>query len=337
MGRVRKEIDKWMPKRVYIGKAAFELHPKSGGCIRLCSLESPRSTVWRRYEQEMKRLEIKGGSFSELVDLYMSSPQFSDLAPRSRKDAERYWLKIEPVFGRAKADIIEPKHIRAYMDKRGNSSKTQANREKSFMSAAFSWGFERGKVTKNPCQGVKAFTEKARDRYVTDEEYNAVYAVAPDYVKACMEISYLCAARKGDVLKLSKGQLSDEGIFIRQGKTGKAQIKMWTPRLREAVTLAKNVKSRIETMYVIHSKHGQKYTISGFDSAWDKAKKTAAMTAKKNSLVMSFDFTFHDLKAKGVSDYEGDKQRFSGHKTPSQVAVYDRKTQVVETIKLPRK
>ena len=48
------------------------------------------------------------------------------------------------------------------------------------------------------------------------------------------------------------------------------------------------------------------------------------------------DCTFHDLKAKGISDYEGsskDKQIFSGHKTESQVLVYDRSIKITPTLK----
>ncbi|ENM8185462.1 integrase, partial [Salmonella enterica] len=44
------------------------------------------------------------------------------------------------------------------------------------------------------------------------------------------------------------------------------------------------------------------------------------------------------LKAKGISDYEGsskEKQLFSGHKTESQVLVYDRKVKVSPTLDRP--
>jgi hypothetical protein len=34
---------------------------------------------------------------------------------------------------------------------------------------------------------------------------------------------------------------------------------------------------------------------------------------------------FHDLKAKGVSDFEGDKWQASGHMSPRMVTVYHRK------------
>jgi hypothetical protein len=42
-------------------------------------------------------------------------------------------------------------------------------------------------------------------------------------------------------------------------------------------------------------------------------------------------FTFQDLKAKGASDFEGDKRQASGHKSESMVAVYDRKTLEIES------
>ncbi|MFA0813853.1 hypothetical protein [Microbulbifer epialgicus] len=34
-------------------------------------------------------------------------------------------------------------------------------------------------------------------------------------------------------------------------------------------------------------------------------------------------FRFHDLKIKGISDFEGDKQEFSGHKTRSMMERYN--------------
>ncbi|MGE4260027.1 hypothetical protein [Shewanella fodinae] len=47
------------------------------------------------------------------------------------------------------------------------------------------------------------------------------------------------------------------------------------------------------------------------------------------------DFTFHDLKAKGISDLDGNlqaKQAISGHKNIGQTARYDRKTKEVPVV-----
>ena len=124
-----------------------------------------------------------------------------------------------------------------------------------------------------------------------------------------------------------RSDLLDNGILLKQSKTGKTQIKRWTNRLRTAIGLAKEQRGKAASMYVLHNPDGHPYTSSAFDDAFQKAKKAAALKYE-----IATDFTFHDLKAKGTSDYEGDKQRFSGHKTAAQVAVYDRKIDVVDPV-----
>lgn len=206
------------------------------------------------------------------------------------------------------------------------------------MSRVFRWGYERGYVQRNPCQGVKQFKEKARERYITDEEYQAVYEVSPDVVRVAMEIAYLCVARQSDVLSLQKDQLFDSGIYIRQGKTGVKQIKAQSPRLQKAIALARSLplKTGISSLFVIHQTTGGKYTRDGFNSRWRDVKAAA----QEKYPHLQIDFTFHDLKAKGISDLEGgteEKQAISGHKNPRQTAAYDRKVKVVPVVGGQRK
>ncbi|EFC5435297.1 TPA: tyrosine-type recombinase/integrase [Escherichia coli] len=203
----------------------------------------------------------------------------------------------------------------------------QANHEHSSMSRVYRWGYQRGFVPGNPCVGVDKYPKPQRDRYITDEEYLAIYDCATDPVKAAMEIAYLCAARVSDVLKMDWNQIMDKGIFIQQGKTGVKQIKAWTDRLHSAVNLCR--KSG-EDGAVIKTMYGERYSYKGFNEAWRKARNAAA-----EKIGRPLDCTFHDLKAKGISDYEGsgrDKQKFSGHKTESQVLVYDRKVKISPTL-----
>ncbi len=64
---------------------------------------------------------------------------------------------------------------------------------------------------------------------------------------------------------------------------------------------------------------------------WMKAKKLAAEKFPE----LEFNFTFHDLKAKGISDLKGtlnEKQEISGHKNASQTARYNRKISVVPVV-----
>lgn len=329
----RKRTDpktKWMPPRVYRGKSAYEFHPKGGGAIRLCPLDSAQSVVWKEYEKHNTR--DNDANVSAIIQSYFESAHYTGLSKNTQADYVKASRNIIKVFGRMRPNDVQPHHVRQYMDKRGTTSKVQANREKSFMSAVYSWCYERGKVKTNPCKGVRKFPETARTRYITNREYELVYKHAKPHVQIAMEISYLCAARKTDVLTLKWSQIDEDGIYIKQGKTGKAQIKSWTPRLRLAIEQAKKLReqSSVISAAVIRQKNGKFYSGRGFDEGWRVARQAA-----RDETGEPLDFTFHDIKAKSISDFEGttqEKQNFSGHKTERQVASYDRKVPIVPSL-----
>ncbi len=320
VGRKRKPEWEWLPPRVYPGRCSFEYRPRGGKMISLCRLSEP-DLVWPRYtELTAKPAE---DSIGALLDAYLASDRWQELADDTRRAYERYIKQLRAVFGRMRAQDLRPVHIRKWLDARAKAKSRQlANREFGCLGGVCRWGYERGWFAVNPCKGIRKFREEPRERYVTDDEYAAVYKIAPANVRAAMEIAYLCAARVSDVLRLTEFELRDEGIFIRQGKTGKKQIKAWSPRLRAAVELARSQPSTIGTAVIIHTRKGQRYTRSGFEKAWQRAMKKAKQSG----------FTFHDLKAKGITDYQGDKKKFSGHRTQRMVEVYDRKPEVVATV-----
>lgn len=331
-GKRKNKEDSIYPPRVYRGKSKFEFHPATGGSKSLCPLDSPVSLVWAAYEDAVKDIEEQV-NLAALISEFFASADYAKLGAETRKDYVKYSKKVVPVFGKMLPDSVKPQHVRQYMDARGVAAPVQANREKAFLSRVYSWAYERGKVAGNPYKGVRQFKEEERERYITDEEYNSLYSVAPAVVQVAMEIAYLCLARQGDVLALQKSQLVEQGIFIRQGKTAAKQIKAWSERLERAIELAKSLplKSGVSSVYVIHQQSGSRYTRDGFNSRWQLAREEA----QKKFPHLLFDFTFHDLKAKGVSDLEGslqEKQQISGHKTITQTARYDRKTKIVPVV-----
>jgi|TARA_R110002124_G_scaffold285222_1_gene463473 integrase len=223
------------------------------------------------------------------------------------------------------------------MDKRGVKSEVQANREHSFMSAVYSWAYQNGKVEINPCKGVSKFTEYHRERYIEHWEYDSVLTAAMTkwiLCAAAMEISYCCAARQSDVWNLERNQLRKEGIFIQQGKTGAKQIKLWNPRLRAAVDLALSVSKVTSFKYVFCDIKGN-HPAQGTLRNWYGQAKAEAKLNHDGDWVN--DFTFHDIKAKSMSDYDsdydGNLQKFSGHKTEAQAQSYSRKTKLSPTLK----
>ncbi|MCW2485762.1 tyrosine-type recombinase/integrase [Candidatus Symbiopectobacterium sp. NZEC127] len=333
MPRARKnKDDTWMPPRVYIGRSAYEYHPKGGGNIRLCDKTCTQAQVWTAWEALIND-RPDDSLLSGLVERFFKSGDFVELAIETQKDYRKYSQKILAVFGQMPSDSIKPEHVRRYMDKRGTKSRTQANREKAFMSRVYRWAYERGLVKGNPTKGVRQYKETSRERYITDDEYQALYSIAPDVVRVAMELAYLCCARQNDVLDMKKSQLVPDGILIKQSKTSVAQIKGWSPRLQAAIGISESLPNTpgMSSLYIIHQPSGSKYSRDGFNSRWRKAKQEA----KERFPTLSFDFTFHDLKAKGISDLKGnlyEKQAISGHKNVEQTARYDRKISIVPVV-----
>lgn len=329
MGRIRNTADQWMPPRVYRGRSAFDFRPKSGGNIRLCPLDSSKSIVWKCYEDAIKTDHTY--TVSMLFDEYFTSPSFKEKAPRTQKDYHQFKKNLLTAFGKMHVMKVEPKHVRMFMDKKAIKSGTvQANRHKSALQTICAWAYERGKIKVNPCIGIKKFRERSRERYVTDEEYQALLDAACPVVYAASEIAYLCMARKGDVLKLRREQLTSDGIYIKQGKTGKAQIKAWGTRLKNSIKHANKINPAISSLFIIHQANGSSYTDGGFRARW-----VATLERAKQASGLLMDFTFHDLKAKGISDFKGSlesKREAAGHTTTKQTADYDRRIHIVQTV-----
>ncbi len=315
MGRRRNTENAWMPKGVQRDKYGFYLRKPY---TRLCGPDAERSEVWTAYEKIVRSDDR--GSLNWLIREYLKSDKYKALATKTRNDCDRALtnLKARKIKGGTFGDVfvhqITPGTIRKYLDSR--DSKTMANREIAYLSAAFSWGYERDLVKGNPCKGVKRNTETRRERYVTDDEYNAAYEKAPEYVQILMELAYLCSARKIEVLDLRRTDLLPEGIHMRRRKGSKDNIVKWSDRLEAAVNRALGRDSVIASVWLVHDKNGQPITSSALDSAWQRLKPG---------------FRFHDLKKKGVSDSTSVNP--AGHRTASMIQLYNVKTEEVEPAK----
>lgn len=335
MGRKRRdETQGWLPHRVYIHGNNYVYQPKAGGKIKLCTKDSDKLTVLERHKEVVGELQ-RGVFFEHIINNFYKSDAFIKLAPRTQKDYESYRKTIVTVFGRMRPNAIQPHHVRLFMDKLANArgkggkpANATANRHKACLQKICSWAYQYGQLKLNPCTGVSKRDEQSRDRYITDQEYQNIYNNAEQACQAAMEIAYLCMARISDVVNIKLNQLLEEGIFIQQAKTKKKQIKAWSDRLLIAVKLARALpcKQGIDTIFLFNKQDGSKYSVRSIQAQFNKAKNAAGIT----------DCTFHDLKAKGVSDFEGtleEKRESAGHTNIKQTLNYNRKIQIVKPTK----
>ena len=341
----RKRADQtlaWLPPRVYVHRDNYVYQPKSGGKVVLCPVSAGKLAVLKRHEQEKGRVD-NGVFFEHIITEFYASDTFKELAIRTRKDYLAYGAVLSHVFGKMRPNVISQHHVFSFMEWRAKTAGMEqakrsgnayepanqtANKNKACLQSMCSWALQRGKLKQNPCVGVKKLKTKARDRYINDFEYQAIYNCAPPACRVAMEISYLCMARIGDVMQLTMRDVLDDGLFIEQGKTGKKQIKLWSKRLTAAIESARNLPRRqgMTTIFLISKQDGSPYSTRSIQSQYSKACVEAKVTGA----------TLHDLKAKGVSDFEGtlaDKQNAAGHTTPGQTATYDRKIKTVRAVK----
>lgn len=347
MARKRKNpADAWLPARTYRGRKSYEYHPKSGGSVRLMKIkfdaagnpietaEIKRKVIQLQLEAEEKL--VKREDMAWLFDTYIDSLQFRRLAKKTRDDDMIRLPRLRAVFGQMYPHSVTPGHIRLYMDKRGESAPVSANRDHGFLSRVFNWARERNITKENPADVVKKFPETARDRYIEDWEYWLVYetalTTAYPWIAPMMEVSYLCRMRKSEVTGLTEDKLLDNGIFVERGKGSKNEITLWSDRLQKAIKDGRRYcqgRDVVGLDLIFKNKAGTNISESGFNSAWQRVRDkamTEGLEIDGQIIKLKESFTFHDIKAKGVTDHA---TKASGHRSKKMLAVYDRKPEII--------
>lgn len=259
--------------------------------------------AWARLEGSTPDPSVK--TF-EAVALRYEREVIPTKARRTQLDNLKELERLRAVFNRVQIDHIKPHHVRLYMDKRGQTAKARANREKALLSHLYNrareWGYT---DAPNPCAGVKAFKEAGRDRYVSDAEFLAVWDKAHPTLRDAMDLALLTGQRPADVLKIKRADIHDGALWIVQNKTGaKRAIEL----VGELAALIERIKARPRERlgpFLIQDDDGKPLRADGLRSRFTKAREAAGVS-----------FQFRDIRAKAASD-AGDlshSQMLLGHK-----------------------
>lgn len=332
MGRRRSNPSPY-PIRVYPKHGSLYYVAPSGGWVFLI-----RGTQWNR---EAARAYVKAtaeepisGTMSELIRECLQARKVAvshgELSARTLADNEAEAENLIGFFGKMRPRDIKPMHVGDYKRLRGGQARVRCNRELSFLSAVFAYGLENGYVTQNPTVGIRHHKERPRTRLVTDNEWHEFWRFAQAQsrgaktVVAIANVAYLSNQRREDVLDLHLSQLKDEGIeFAQKKRNDEVRVVVeWTPSLLEGIEYAKSLRRKITSLYLFCNRAGQPYTDAGFKAMWNRLQVTWEAAGHER-------FTFHDLRAKGISKMKEQGRKaseISGHLTESTAErVYDRR------------
>lgn len=220
-------------------------------------------------------------------------------------------------------DEVKPKHVHAIME-HWRDRPNMANRIRTLLMQAFTSAVQRGLRESNPVRDIPRYSEKQRRRYITDDEWRAIYAQASPALQCLMEIAYYTGQRISDVLAIRLSDLTDEGIYFEQRKTGQRLLVRYTPELRAAVYRARSLH-RTTPMYLLGQRHGRQRS---YTSVRDLLRRAAHKAGVE-------DVGWHDIRAKSISDAKRqglNAQALAGHTTEAQTVRYlrSKETPVVD-------
>lgn len=177
----------------------------------LATIESPR------------RGKARSGTLKWLVEQYMRSAAFAELAPSTRRHRGNMLKTVleDPKNADAPFAELTKAHIRKAMDKRA-SKPNAANNFLKTMAHLFKWAEEGDLVEVNPCAGVRKIKVRTDGfhAWTIDQvrQYRAFHALGTR-ARLAIDLLLFLGLRRGDVILVGRQHVSGATISIRTGKT----------------------------------------------------------------------------------------------------------------------
>ena len=168
------------------------------------------------------RERAQPGTVAFLVEVYLASTAFQNLAVRTRADKRWRLDWIKEAIGRARYAQLEPRHVEVLMSKKGRPA--AANRLKKDLSQLFRFAAKRfGYQGQNPAALADPHKERSEGFHSwTDDEIVVFRAKFPTGTKArlALEIFLGTGAARQDAATLTRANIRGLRLFYRRGKTG---------------------------------------------------------------------------------------------------------------------
>jgi integrase len=176
----------------------------------------------RKRDPEARRRIYRPGTWGALASAYRASPEFTQLADRTRADYDKVlnWLAALDDVPLAQ---ITPAACLGFRDEAFRQKKRRfANYVVHMLSVVLGWGKPRGHVAENAAHGVAKIVKPRgapeANRAWSDEECEIVLEAAKGPLKVAIALGMFAGARGGDVVRIAWGHYTGQEIEWRQGR-----------------------------------------------------------------------------------------------------------------------
>lgn len=294
MGRSRRR-DRHLPACMYQKHGAYYF-------------QNPKSREWEPLGAELgpallaytKKIGGKwsGRTLGDVIDRYRV-----EILPlkgeRARVDQVPQLERLKRVFGAMLPDSVTPQHCYRYIDERrtkdGAIARSAAWHEISLLGHVFAKAIRWGVGIGNPVRLLEKDPRPRRTRYVTDAELELVRSCSTERMRVAIDGALLTGLRRGDLLALTRANLTADGILVQTSKTCVPLLIEWTPALRAWVDSCKALTPQVPGLYLVRTRSGGRYSAQGFSANWKRAVARAVAAGMEP-------FRFQDIRRKSSDD-----------------------------------
>lgn len=283
-----------------------------------------------KYALPAKSLTTQADNLRELKKLY----EFFDDPPGPLDDIEPVdvqeyleWRVSTTVAAKIEANKQRVKDGKKELPVAPNEGHVRANREKALLSHIWNHARSKGLTSMpNPCAGIKGHKESGRDIYVDDEVFRAVWEAAEPHLRDAMDLAYLTSQRPADVRKMTRADLRDGAVAVKQNKT---KTKLRVSVEGELERVMERINAREVSAHALAAKaDGTQLTKYMLRGAFDRARKAAIKDHPELAADIKT-FQFRDLRAKAATDTDESSgitaaQEQLGHTTAAMTRQYVR-------------
>lgn len=313
MVKVRFKGVRGVPKKLADGTVKIYYYHRSTG-QRL-----PDDPTSAQFALEYNKLQRPSnsieGTMAFLVEQYLSGPYFAKLKDNTKIEYRRYCDKIRAKGGSTFVDEVTTPMIYEMRNEMAATPRA-ADMMVAVLRILFRLAMELGYRQDNPAKEVRALrppTEQQSYEPWPQDVIDAALKSAPAHIATPIMLALHTGQRLSDVLKMTWGDIDDDGVKVRQDKTDERVHVFLHPDLAAYLATLQKRPGRIAL-----NTHGQPWTVDGFK---------ASFGAKKAALGLA-GHTFHGLRHTAASKlYEAgcdveEIMAITGHTTETMVRRY---------------
>jgi len=296
----RKRIKEDLPNNLYKSKDYYNYkHPITKqwfymGSNKEIAIKEAIQINWTLTEKSDRVKKIleseQSKNFSEFIDYFITDilPQ-KNLAKKTLQDYKQKTPHIKECLGNKSIEKISIKDISEFLKQ---YPPTQSNYYRAVLSVIFKHAIDEGFCVTNPAAStIKKTMTKQRER-LTLENYHAIHAHAPDWLKNTMDLALITAQRRDDIAQLKWENIHDGFLWIRQQK-----VEKWGT--------AGNIKIALSQKLLIlftKCKNESEFVIGEIKGNAERITKGFAEAREKSGLETTA--TFHEIRSLSAHLYE---------------------------------